>query len=79
MRDRQILSREVEFLQQQMVVTNDTDYDKQNVMYSSRHRAVQEIINTVKQEDDVTTQQLLKETHAELDVAFVERDLQQAS
>ena len=28
MRDRQALSREIEFLQQQISVTNDTDLDK---------------------------------------------------
>ena len=52
MRDRQVLSREVEFLRQQITVTKDTDLDKQNIMYSSRHVAVQDIINSVKHEEE---------------------------
>ncbi len=67
MRDRQVLSREVEFLRQQMVPTNDTDIDKQNLLYSSRHVAVQEIIDSVKQAEELSTHDLLNDDKAELD------------
>ena len=72
MRDRQVLSREVEFLRQQITVTNDTDLDKQNIMYSSRHVAVQDIINSVKHEEEVSKRVLLDPALPEMDVPVME-------
>ena len=77
MRDRQVLSREVEFLRQQISVTNDTDLDKQNIMYSSRHVAVQDIINNVKHEEEVSKQDLLETDRPELDILVMEGDFGQ--
>ena len=72
MRDRQVLSREVEFLRQQITVTNDTDLDKQNIMYSSRHVAVQDIINSVKHEEEVSKRVLLDPAQPDMDVPVME-------